>query len=283
MDELIHASQHYFVDESGDPTLFDSKGRCIVGQEGTSRVFILGAARVGNPVGLQADLTFLRMQLTADPYFRGVPSFDVSANKTALYFHAKDDLPEVRREVFRVLRDHSIDVVAAIRRKATVAEFAAQRFRTIRKKITADEIYDSLVEQVLRERLHLAEHSHVWFARRGKKERKDALSRVLERARTEFAAGHREAVLKRLGGKEPKTTIYSAHPSEAAGLQAIDYCLWALQRLLERGEGRYFEYVRDKFRAIWDIDDTRQGPGGICHRGRRGHPIDSKQILPVVS
>src|SRR5271169_3757608 len=100
MADHLQPSQHYFVDESGDPTLFDSKGRCIVGQEGTSRVFILGAARVGNPQGLQSDFNFLRMQLIADPYFRGVPSFDVAANKTALYFHAKDDLPEVRREVF---------------------------------------------------------------------------------------------------------------------------------------------------------------------------------------
>jgi hypothetical protein len=39
----------------------------------------------------------------ADPYFKGVPSMQADAKKTALFFHAKDDLPEVRREVFRVL------------------------------------------------------------------------------------------------------------------------------------------------------------------------------------
>jgi hypothetical protein len=30
------------------------------------------------------------------------------ARKTALFFHAKDDLPEVRREVFRLLQRHDL-------------------------------------------------------------------------------------------------------------------------------------------------------------------------------
>jgi len=32
----------FFVDEAGDDTLFDKKGRVIVGQEGCSNYFILG-------------------------------------------------------------------------------------------------------------------------------------------------------------------------------------------------------------------------------------------------
>lgn len=46
MNRHLRAAQHYFIDESGDLTLFDSKGRVIVGNEGVSRVFILGAAFV---------------------------------------------------------------------------------------------------------------------------------------------------------------------------------------------------------------------------------------------
>ena len=33
---------HFFVDEAGDPTLFDTKGRILVGQEGCSKTFIVG-------------------------------------------------------------------------------------------------------------------------------------------------------------------------------------------------------------------------------------------------
>lgn len=228
-------------------------------------------------------MNLLRMRLLADPYFAGVPSFDLARNKTAAFFHAKDDLPEVRKEVFALIRDHSVHVVAAIRRKAVLADSAAKRFAATGKKISDSEIYDSLVEQVLTERLHLAEHSHIWFARRGKKERREALAAVIERARHRFEERNQDAVIARLGDRQPATSIYSAHPSEVAGLQVIDYCLWALHRLLERGETRYFDYIRAKFRAIWDIDDVRTRPDGECYRGGAGKPIESGKLLPVVS
>jgi len=279
------AAQHYFIDESGDLTLFDAVGRCIVGQPGASRTFTLGAAWVKSPESLQSELSFLRLSLLGDRYFAGVPSLQPEARKTALYFHAKDDLPEVRREVFRILRAHEMQVVVAIRRKDALADFAASRFKTTGVKVTDHEIYDGLVERVMRDRLHLAAHSHIWFARRGKRERKQALESVIERARASFTAYHGEAVLaERMGNQKPQTTVYSAHPSEVAGLQAIDYCLWALSRLLERGETRYFEYLMPKYRMIHDIDDVRRRATGEYYNARAQQKfIDGNKILPVVS
>ena len=283
MTRHLEPAQHYFVDESGDAVLFDAQGRCIVGQEGVSKTFILGAARIANPTGLQTDLNFLRLQLLSDPYFRGVPSFDPARRKTALYFHAKDDPPEVRRDVFRVLQAHEIQVIAAFRRKKYLAEFASRRFDETGQKISDEEIYDTLVERIMSNRLHLAEHSHIWFARRGKRERKQALENVIAKARAAFIQRYPAAVAARLGSREPKTTIYPAHPSEVAGLQAVDYCLWALNRLLERDEARYFELIKSKFRLIWDIDDVGRKPSGEYYWGKKRRAIDCQKILPVVS
>ncbi|WP_295392575.1 hypothetical protein [uncultured Thiodictyon sp.] len=64
----------YFVDEAGDPTLFNTKGQLIVGNEGCSRYFILGKLEIDDPKGLSAQLVTLRQDLLADPYFRAVPS-----------------------------------------------------------------------------------------------------------------------------------------------------------------------------------------------------------------
>lgn len=283
MPRLLHAERYYYIDESGDSTLFDSRGNIIVGQEGASRVFIVGAAQIHNPRGLETDLQFLRQQLVGDPYFRGVPSLAERAKKTALYFHAKDDLPEVRRDVMRVLRDHPFSVVAAIRRKRVVAEFAKERFERTGRKITEHELYDDLVQRILRDRLHMAAHTHIWFARRGKRERKEALERAIDNARQQFALTNLAAVLARLGNRKPKTTIYSAQPSDVAGLQAIDYCLWALHRLLERGDDRFFNYLGGKFRLIWDVDDIRRKAAGEWHRAKRRRGIDGSKIMPVVS
>src|SRR3972149_6411922 len=86
----------YFVDEAGDGTLFDAKGRVIIGKEGCSRFFMLGLAEIAQPDALTRDLDNLRVTLLHDPYFKGVPSMQAKAKKTAVAFHAKDDLPEVR-------------------------------------------------------------------------------------------------------------------------------------------------------------------------------------------
>src|SRR5262249_50530293 len=61
---------HFFVDEAGDPCLFDAKGRLLVGQEGCSTYFILGKLEVTAPLVLQQSLNELRSHLLADPYFK---------------------------------------------------------------------------------------------------------------------------------------------------------------------------------------------------------------------
>jgi hypothetical protein len=90
---------HYFVDEAGDPTLFNRKGRVIVGDGGCSRYFMLGKLEISEPEVLSAQLAALRQELVADPYFKAVPSMRPGNRKTALAFHAKDDVSEVRRRI----------------------------------------------------------------------------------------------------------------------------------------------------------------------------------------
>jgi hypothetical protein len=94
------ATHDYFVDEAGDLALFDAHGRVLVGSDGVSRYFVVGAALVPGPAGLATRLDALRADLAADPYFADVPSMQPARGKTARPFHAKDDVPEVRREVY---------------------------------------------------------------------------------------------------------------------------------------------------------------------------------------
>lgn len=57
----------YFVDEAGDPVLFNSRKQVVVGKDGCSRFFILGALDVPDPNALERDLQDLRRRLLADP------------------------------------------------------------------------------------------------------------------------------------------------------------------------------------------------------------------------
>ena len=118
---------HYFVDEAGDPTLFDRKGRIIINENGCSNYFILGKMEIDDPAGVEESLENLRKELLADPYFKNVPSMQPVSRKTAIAFHAKDDLPEVRREVFKLLLQKKLRFYAVVRDKQDLVTYVQQQ------------------------------------------------------------------------------------------------------------------------------------------------------------
>ncbi len=262
--------KHYFVDEAGDPVLFSARGKLIVGLEGCSRHFLLGLLDVPEPDPLGRKLDDLRTRLLVDPYFCGVPSMSASERKTAVAFHAKDDLPEVRREVFTLLRDQpGLRFFAVVRDKAAVA--ASVRDRNLRDAVyryRPDELYDLTVRRLVESHLHLDGEVRLCFARRGTAHRSAALQEALNRARADFDAAHQPPSATRF-------VVTVSTPDKAPGLQAADYFLWALQRLFERGEDRYVEYLWPAFRLVRDLDDLSESVDGLTYTQRR--PLRAKR------
>ena len=161
--------RYYFVDEAGDGNLFDAKGHTIVGTEGCSRYFILGMLDIRNPERLQQEMDALRAALLQDPYFRGVPSMQPDARKTAVAFHAKDDVAEVRREVFATLRRHELRFFAGVRNKAKVVEYVRQRNQAEPGyRYQPNELYDYMVRRLFRNLLHKDDGYEVFFAPRAR-------------------------------------------------------------------------------------------------------------------
>lgn len=256
-NSLPSTTHHYYVDEAGDLTLFNKKGQVLLGRDGVSHFFIVGVARLADPISAYQQLEELRQELLQDPYFAGVPSFEPSRKKTALAFHAKDDLPEVRREVFKLISTFGVKVQVVIRDKHTLAEEAQTMFR-YGNKLQANDIYDNMVKRLFKNLLHKADKVDIAFARRGSSPRYEALRRAVEQARHNF--------MRQWGNRgTPPIDIASAYPHEYAGLQIVDYYLWALQRLYERGEARFFELMAPDYRLIMDIDDTRDKPYGMYY------------------
>ena len=265
-------TRHFFVDEAGDLTLFDRRGRIIVGQPGVSNLFMVGVALIPDPDGAKRTLEALRSALVADPYFKGVPSMQPSSCKTAICFHAKDDAAEIRREVFRVLPSLDAKVQIAIRRKAEMASVARFAWRKSKHKSSSNDYYDDLVKRLFKNLLHKSDENRVTFARRGKSDRQDALEGAIEKAKANFEKSWRKP-------SDRPTLIASAVPSESAGLQVIDYYLWALQRMYERGEDRFFESVRPAYRLIMDLDDDRTKPYGEWYSDQ--NPLTLEKMMPV--
>ncbi|NQU21048.1 MAG: hypothetical protein HQ567_07165 [Candidatus Nealsonbacteria bacterium] len=179
--------RYYFVDEADDASLFNRHGKLILGNEGCSTYFVLGLLDIADPESLGRELTELRTHLLADPYFKGVPSIQLDAKKTALAFHAKDDVPEVRREVYSLLMRHELKFFALVRDKRRIAELVLEHNRQQpRYRYHPNQLYDRCVSQLFNERLHKDDGYTIQFAKRGKKDRTASLQKALEEARNNW-------------------------------------------------------------------------------------------------
>jgi len=242
----LSSTRRFFVDESGDPVVFGKGGKIVVG-DGCSKFFLLGMAHVEDASEAFRRMEELRTALLADPYFKGVPSMQPEAKKTAVCFHAKNDVPEVRREVFQLLPQLRVKVRVAVWNKLRFAlGFQAHAKSGLQLRFNGNDIYDSLVKELFHNQLHEAETNTITFARRGKSARVQALAKAITHAKEVFR--------KHYGGSEDRPCeVLTSSPSECVGLQLIDYYLWACQRWFERGEDRFYRLVELQFDPALDV------------------------------
>ncbi len=248
---------HYYVDEAGDTTIFGQRNKVIIGQDGCSRFFILGALEIPDPETLSTQLNVLRGNLLSDPYFAKIPSMQLEAQKTALAFHAKDDLPEVRREVFALLKSHSdIRFFAVVKNKQEELNFTrVQQQADPKYRYHPNTVYDYMISRLFRGLLHKKDHYHITFAKRGNSERTQALQSALEMAKL-------KSKVKAQVVAQSLMQINTINASQHCGLQAVDYFLWALQRFCEKSEERYIEYLWPSIHLVRDLDDKRKSGAG---------------------
>ena len=265
---------HYFVDEAGDTTLFGRYGKPLVGTTGTSRYFMVGRLEVADFASLDAALSALRAELLADPLLNTVPSMQPAAGKTALFFHAKDDVPEVRHAVFTLLRQHELRFSAVVKDKqALLAEFEQRRTQdaTVGYKADGHELYDQLIARLFERFGAFGAEREVTFAVRGNKARTATLKGVLDEIDSGFVSAF---------GFSPhgQTAVHSTFPHKSVGLQACDYLLWALQRFYERGEARYLGALWPQFTRVLDSDVPLVAPK---KRGAQTQTVEFNEKHPL--
>lgn len=310
---------HYFVDESGLPDIFGRNGKIVIRQPDVGRFFILGGLAVQQVDTLAKEMDALRNEVVNDPYFRTVPSV---RNKTAFGFHAKDDIPEIREKVFKLIVKHGIRFFAVIRDKSAVLE----RLHTAQTagsppRYQPNSLYDEMVTALFTGPYLLNTNNTITFSKRGAKDRGSALGEAIKHAviETKRQIGEWKAQveggeqllemidatpnyaartirelydlefthkfvndpwLKKIiqrGATDTVTHIQAVSSSQSAGLQAADYCLWSLYRLLTRREERYLDYIWDKVAIIRDMDDMRRSPRGEFYGNGRNEK-ESKRL-----
>ena len=257
---------NYFVDESGDGILFGSQGRSLLTEEAVSKHFILGMLEVAQPEVLAVELEALRHELLKDPYFKKVPSMQAQACKTAKMFHAKDDVPEVRREVFRLLQRHSIKFYAVVRDMRAVLTYELERRRRDESyRYRPDGLYDSTVSRLFKERLHSYDQCTILFAKRGQSDRTQAFEQALRLSRQRFELKWNRAVTTQV---QVEVKSSASEPC----LQAADYFLWALQRYYRSGECRFIELMWEKVGLVHAVDELDLVPYGNYYTKKKPLP-----------
>jgi hypothetical protein len=247
----------------------NSTRKVIVGTQ-SSRYFLLGKLEIEQPAALPESLRQLRAELMADPYFNSAPSMKPEEGKTAVIFHAKDDLAEVRDRVFHLLVRHEMRFSAVVRDKMRLVEQVQARNQAEPSyRYNENEIYDELVSQLFKTGFHQADHFELIFASRGKRNRTAALRAALQKA---------EQIYEQNFGVKPTHTlnVASSSPKQDPGLQAVDYFLWAPQRFCEKGEDRFWTFVWPKVRVVHDLDDTREHSFGRIYTPQKPLTLEAR-------
>ena len=171
----------------------------------------------------------------ADPYFAGVPSMSPKQRKTARMFHAKDDVAEVRREVFKLLLDFDVRFYAVVRDKQVIAEkVQAHNLKSAGYRYHPNQLYDRCVPPLFEGRLHQHDSYRIVFAKRGSSDRTEAFELGLLEAKKKFRMKH---------GIESASPIevMASDPARVTCLQAVDYFFM----------GRFRDVLKKASIAIW--------------------------------
>ncbi len=263
-------TMHRFLDEAGDTTFFGKGHECIIGTEGVSKSFIIGMVKFKQPlVELRKQMMEMQKEVELDPYYRGVPSIIKKVQSGGFFFHAKDDLPEVRKIFFEYIKKLDCSYEAVVARK--IPEIF------IRKHNGKEaEFYADLLSHLLKNKFKLGKRLILNLAERGNSTRHTTLIAALDKA------------TRRFNSKNPDKKIETAivfniqNPRTEPLLNIADYFCWAIQRVFERGEMRFYEFLLERISLVVDLYDVSNWKGSKNYYTRKNPLTLQNKISPLL-
>jgi hypothetical protein len=260
MQEPLDIKMYFYVDESGDPNILGRKGKDLMAEGKVSKTFIVGYVETSDPAKLSKALEVLRTELASDEYLREIPSMASSLKS----FHANKDSPEVKEKVFRILKNADFQAYIIVARKDE-AQF--------RKKfdLSAPRLYEYLVSKLFENRLHKYKSIDIYFASMGNTVREQTMRRAIQAAMDTFKK-------KWDKGNENSIRIFIQESSQLPMLQVVDYALWTVNRVYERDDYRYYNYLLERISLVQDIFDKANYPHTYY---TPKNPLEAKKISPA--
>lgn len=263
-------SSHRFLDEAGDTTFY-GKGRVpIIGAAGVSLSFAIGMVKFkGDLDAVRASIREMQGTVVADDYLKAIPSVAKKAAGRGFYFHATDDPPEVRERFFKFIR--AIDCTCEV----MVARKIPSMF-ALKHHHREAEFYADVLSHLLKNKLKLGEKIVLNIAERGASTRNANLQLALTKAVERFE--------KKWSADEISSLVVfnvQNHHTEPL-LNVADYLCWSVQRVFERGETRYYDFLGDQIRLVVDLYDSAGYEGSRnYYRGQHRLTAGNKMSPPT--
>jgi len=236
---------HRFLDESGDTTFYGKKKRIIIGEYGVSKCFILGMVKFKTKLEpLRDQVIKMQNEIVVDEFYQDVPSIKKKIIKGGYFFHAKDDIPEVREKFFRYIKTVNCSFEAIVARKLPdLYENKHQGNETW--------FYADLLSHLLKNKFTNHKKMILNIASRGKSTKNQNLELALLKAKQRFENIH--------PGKKTKTNIIFnvLEQTNEPLLNIADYFCWSIQNVFERGNARFYNYLKDKISTVVDLYDFK--------------------------
>lgn len=240
---------HRFIDEAGDMTFFlKGKVPAKFGENGISKVFILGMAHIKQPLDeIRESIRAFCKEIEDDPYFNEIPSVKKRIDAGGFYLHAKDDPPELRYKFIKFLEEKVSFSVQMVAGRKSLTRF-------VNKHNSQDrEFYADLLSHLLKDKAKY-DKLVINIAERGSSTGNNNLENALQQAHDRHQ-NHRGTTYD----ADIKFNVqkYSSEPI----LAVTDYALWTVQRVFEKGETRFYDVLVDKLPTIIDLYDTSKYDG----------------------
>lgn len=202
----------------------------------------------------------LQKSIEDDPYFQSIPSIQRRKNKNGFHLHANDDLPEIRKMGYELIKAINCSFEAVVARKiyglyerkhnGNEAEFYADMLsHLLKNKLNK---YDRLVLNIAG-RSNCTTHSNL----------KRGLGKSVERS-----------TMRNPDQPNDCEVVFNVQtPTSEPILNLADYFVWAIQRVFERGDTRFYDFISHKVSQvidIYDFDNFQQPKAKSgAHYGRR--------------
>lgn len=259
---------HRFLDEAGDTTFYGKGKIPIIGCPGVSACFIIGMAKFKEELQpLRLHIKEMQKEIETDPYFKDVSSVQKKIKNGGFFFHATDDVPEIRAIFFKYIKTLNFSLEAVVGRKI-IGIF--QNKHNNRE----NEFYADMLSHLLKNKFQSGGKLVLNIAERSSSTSINNLNFALEKAKKRYLNNNPD--------KELKTNVFFDVQTQTNEplLNVADYVCWTIQRVFEKGETRYYNYLEEKISLIIDLYDQEKYLRNGNYYSHRNKLTDKNKISP---